>query len=126
MIEQTVSEQTVSEHAAYAPNAVVHFDISGPDTQGLYRFYRNVLGWRVQPQEPGDARVHTPGGPSGAITAGAQPRVTLGVTVADLEQALCRAAQSGGTVVVPPTDNGWVIKARISDPAGNLLTLIQA
>jgi hypothetical protein len=27
---------------------------------------------------------------------------------------------------MPPTDNGWVVKAQIRDPAGNLLTLIQA
>ena len=25
----------------------------------------------------------------------------------------------------PPTDNGWVVKGQVKDPAGNLLTLIQ-
>jgi hypothetical protein len=31
----------------------------------------------------------------------------------------------GGDVVMPVTDNGWVRKAQVRDPAGNILTLIQ-
>jgi predicted enzyme related to lactoylglutathione lyase len=31
----------------------------------------------------------------------------------------------GGTVLMPPTDNGWVVKALVADPAGNALSLIQ-
>jgi hypothetical protein len=27
-------------------------------------------------------------------------------------------------VVMPATDNGWVVKAQVADPAGNLVTLI--
>jgi hypothetical protein len=27
---------------------------------------------------------------------------------------------------MPPTDNGWVTKAQVTDPAGNIVTLIQA
>jgi len=27
---------------------------------------------------------------------------------------------------MPPTDNGWVAKAQLQDPAGNLVNLIQA
>ena len=26
---------------------------------------------------------------------------------------------------MPPTDNGWVVKAQVRDPAGNTLTLIE-
>jgi predicted enzyme related to lactoylglutathione lyase len=35
------------------------------------------------------------------------------------------AAAEGGKVLLPKTDNGWVKKAQIADPAGNALTLIQ-
>ena len=35
------------------------------------------------------------------------------------------AERLGGEVVMPPTDNGWVVKAQVRDPAGNVLTLIQ-
>jgi uncharacterized protein len=45
--------------------------------------------------------------------------------VPDLDAAVDSAAKLGGTVVMPPTDNGWVVKAQVTDPAGNTLTLIQ-
>jgi predicted enzyme related to lactoylglutathione lyase len=45
--------------------------------------------------------------------------------VDDLSAAVERATALGGTVVMPPTDNGWVVKAQVTDPAGNPVTLIQ-
>jgi predicted enzyme related to lactoylglutathione lyase len=47
------------------------------------------------------------------------------VAVADLDAAIERAVALGGTVTMPPTDNGWVVKAQVADPAGNPVTLIQ-
>ena len=52
--------------------------------------------------------------------------VVLGIAVADLDAAIKQAEQLGATVVMPPTDNGWVSKAQLQDPAGNLVNLIQA
>ena len=52
------------------------------------------------------------------------PAVTIGVAVVDLDQAIAAATARGGSVEMPPTDNGWVVKAQVRDPAGNLLTLI--
>lgn len=46
-------------------------------------------------------------------------------TVANLDSAISEAEELGGSVVMPPTDNGWVTKAQVADPAGNVLTLIQ-
>jgi predicted enzyme related to lactoylglutathione lyase len=108
------------------PNAIVHFDICGPREQDLHHFYSGLLGWNVQPQGPGYALVDTPGGLRGAITDADQAAVTLGVAVPDLATALRHAQDLGGSVFMPPTDNGWVVKAQIKDPAGNLLTLIQS
>jgi predicted enzyme related to lactoylglutathione lyase len=31
----------------------------------------------------------------------------------------------GGAITMPATDNGWVRKGQVRDPAGNILTLIQ-
>lgn len=45
--------------------------------------------------------------------------------VPDLDAALARIGSVGGGVVMPATDNGWVRKAQVRDPAGNVLTLIQ-
>jgi predicted enzyme related to lactoylglutathione lyase len=107
-------------------NAVVHFDISGPDETRLHQFYTGLLDWKVDPQGPGYALVETPGGLRGSLVESeTPPAVTLGVGVSDLAATVDHATRLGGTVVMPPTDNGWVVKAQVQDPAGNLLTLIQ-
>jgi predicted enzyme related to lactoylglutathione lyase len=116
----------MSDKAVHQANAVVHFDISGADDSALRRFYGDLLNWHVEPKGPGYAVVHTPGGLAGSIVGDPQPAVTLGIAVENLEQAVGRATELGGTVLMPPTDNGWVTKAQIKDPAGNVLTLIQA
>ena len=106
-------------------NAIVHFDISGPEEDGLRLFYGELLGWKVDPQGPGYALVDTPGGLRGSLIEAESAQVTIGVGVPDLEKALRESERLGGTVVMPATDNGWVVKGQVRDPGGNLLTLIQ-
>jgi predicted enzyme related to lactoylglutathione lyase len=108
------------------PQPVVHFDITGPDEGPLHRFYADLLGWDVRPQGPGYALVDTGAdSPRGAIVEGDVAGVALGIAVDDLDAAVVAAAALGGAVVMPPTDNGWVTKAQVRDPAGNVVTLVQ-
>ena len=105
---------------------ILHVDIAGAPEPEQQRFYAELFGWDVTPQGPGYALVKTPdGGPDGALVDADEPSVTIGVGVDDLDAALERAVALGGKVAMPPTDNGWVVKAQVSDPAGNLLTLLQ-
>jgi predicted enzyme related to lactoylglutathione lyase len=107
-------------------NAIVHFDISGPHEAALHRFYAGLLGWKVDPQGPGYALVETPGGLRGSLVETEDiATVTLGIGVPDLDAAVDHASRLGAKVLMPPTDNGWVVKAQVQDPAGNTLTLIQ-
>jgi predicted enzyme related to lactoylglutathione lyase len=104
---------------------IVHFDVSGPDEAALHRFYTDALQWEVQPQGPGYALVKTPdGGPDGALVEREDASLTLGVAVDDLEATIARVEASGGEILMPPTDNGWVTKAIVADPAGNRISLI--
>ena len=105
---------------------IVHFDVSGPDEAALHRFYAGVLEWKVERQSPGYALVRTPGaGPDGALVETEDAAsLTLGVVVDDLEAAVARVADHGGEVLMPPTDNGWVYKAIVVDPAGHRISLI--
>jgi uncharacterized protein len=114
----------MSQPPSPAPNAIVHFDISGPREQDLHDFYRGLFGGGVKPQGPGCALVGTPGGLRGAIADADQASVTLSVAVPDVATALRHAEDLGGSVIMPPTDNGWVVKGLLKDPAGNLLTLL--
>lgn len=107
-------------------NGIGHFDIAGPDFGALQSFYSGVLGWQVTPRGPGYGMVATPeGGPDGALVEAETASLTLGVVVPDLETALAAAETKGGAIAMPAVDNGWVKKAQVRDPAGNLLTLIQ-
>jgi len=116
-----------AQQKPHAINGFGHFDIAGPELEPLQRFYTALFGWDVTPRGPGYAMVATPpGGPDGALVETPAASLVFGVVVADLPAALELAEQQGGQVVLPATDNGWVKKARIADPAGNVLTLIQA
>jgi predicted enzyme related to lactoylglutathione lyase len=114
------------QRKAHAANGFGHFDIAGPELAPLSNFYTRLFGWDIVPQGPGYAMVATPeGGPNGAIVETPEASLTFGVIVPNLDESLRLAAAQGGAVVLPMTDNGWVKKAQISDPAGNRLTLIQ-
>jgi predicted enzyme related to lactoylglutathione lyase len=108
------------------PDPIVHFDIYGPQESAQHRFYADLFGWTVDPKGPGYALVSTPaGGPDGALVEADAAAVTIGIAVDDLDAAVARAVDAGGAVTMPPTDNGWIVKAQVTDPAGNALTLIQ-
>lgn len=112
--------------APHRPHGIGHFDICGPDLGRLAPFYAALFGWQVVPRGPGYAQLATPeGSPDGALVEEPEPRLTLGVVVPDLGAALQTATAQGGAVAMPATDNGWVRKAQVRDPAGNLLTLIE-
>jgi predicted enzyme related to lactoylglutathione lyase len=112
--------------AALVSNGIGHFDVAGPDISRLASFYAAVFGWSVQPKGPGYALLQTPSGSAnGALVEQAEAAITLGVVVPDLQAALERGVLQGGQIVMPVTDNGWVRKAQLRDPAANLLTLIE-
>jgi predicted enzyme related to lactoylglutathione lyase len=107
-------------------NAVAHLDIAGPDHARLSHFYQSVFDWHISPRGPGYALVETPGpGPNAAITEAETASVVLGIAVRDLTLTVAHAIRSGGREVMAPVDNGWVTKAQVLDPAGNLISLIQ-
>ena len=105
---------------------IVHFDISGPNLTPMTNFYTELFGWNVGDQNGGYAQVETGGDLRGGLVEAEKSGVNFGIQVDDLEVALDRATKLGGTVVMPATDNGWVFKAQVQDPAGNVLSLIQA
>jgi predicted enzyme related to lactoylglutathione lyase len=111
----------------HVSNAVAHFDIKGPQFDRLSAFYSEVFGWSVALRGPGYASVTTPeGSVDGALVESEEAALTIGIVVPELARSLDVAVAQGGTIAMPMTDNGWVVKAQILDPSGNRLTLIQA
>jgi len=108
-------------------NGIAHFDVFGPEPEALHEFYAGVFGWEIDIKGPGYALVRTPdGAPDGAVVEAEHGGLTVGVVVPDLDAAVAAAQAAGGVVVMPPTDNGWVVKAQVADPAGNRVSLIAA
>lgn len=107
-------------------NGIGHFDIAGPDLVPLKSFYEGLFGWTITERGPGYALATTPEGtPNGALLEAETAALTIGIVVENLEQSLKTAVARGGEIAMPLTDNGWVKKAQVRDPAGNLLTLIE-
>jgi predicted enzyme related to lactoylglutathione lyase len=112
---------------SHIANGVGHFDVSGPDAAQLGSFYAGVFDWAVQTKGPGYSLIETPAGsPNGAIVEAEEASLTIGVVVPDIDHSIAAAFEHGGQVAMPATDNGWVKKAVLIDPAGNKFTIIQA
>ena len=109
---------------------VVHWEIYAKDQEKIRDFYREMFNWKIAdgPIAAVDAGI---GGPPpevfmGHILPGDTPRVVIEIQVLDLKASMAKAEQLGGSIVSQPVDvpNGPTI-ARIADPEGNHITLVQ-
>ena len=113
-------------------NAVVHFEIGGPDDAPLIAFYGGVFGWKLQPFEGGGyTLIDTNGG--GGINGGigksqtGEPWSAFYVAAEDLQAVLDKAESLGGKTAMPVTDfGGAVVIAMFSDPDGLLVGIVKA
>lgn len=106
---------------------IVHFEFAGPNGEALHKFDGDLLGWAVNSMGPGYALIETTdGSPNGALRESETAEIAIGVQVDDLAATVERSVKLGGSIVMPPNHNGYVNKAQIADPAGNVLTLIAA
>jgi predicted enzyme related to lactoylglutathione lyase len=104
---------------------IAHFEIQGPEDGRIAAFYNLLLGWPTAPRGPGYTLIDGEAtGIGGAIADAPEERIVLGVSVSDLDATVARVTELGGEVLMPPTNNGWVTKAIVKDPAGNHLSLI--
>jgi predicted enzyme related to lactoylglutathione lyase len=120
------------------PQPVVHFEIIGQDPDALRRYFGALFGWDYDTPSPVAGEVSDPdqygfvdlittadgAGIRGGIGGGLQrtPQVLFYVAVPDVEAALQRAEELGGTRTMGPatSPNGLVV-GRFTDPEGNLV-----
>jgi predicted enzyme related to lactoylglutathione lyase len=113
-------------------NAVVHFEIGGPDDAPLIAFYGELFGWNLQPFEGGGYTViDTCGG--GGINGGigksqtGEPWSTFYVAADDLQAVLDKAESLGAKTAMPVTDFGGAVTiAMFTDPDGLLIGLVKS
>jgi predicted enzyme related to lactoylglutathione lyase len=124
------------------PNPVVHFEIIGPDPVRLRGFFGELFGWSYE-HTPVAAAVSEPdnygfidlltardgSGIRGGVGGGSayDSHALFYVGVPDVERALVRAEQLGGSRVMDPqTSPTGLVVGQFTDPAGNLLGLASA
>jgi hypothetical protein len=114
----------------------VHFEIIGRDPARLRTYYGDLFGWDAPAgdaateavSEPGNYGFvdgsTTPGGIDGGIGGGAgyERRVLFYVGVPDVEAALRKAEDLGGTRRMGPEGTpGTIVVGQFTDPEGNLI-----
>ena len=115
-------------------NKVVHFELQGPDPDGVAKFYGQLLGWRTEsiPGEQPYIVVDTQAGKGinggfGRTREGQRPAATVYVGVDDIKATLKQAESLGAKTVVPFTEIPNVVTfALFSDPQGAVVGLVQA
>lgn len=108
---------------------VVHWHITAVDVEAQTAFYRELFSWKIGdgPFPMADPGIGGPEpGPAGHFEPGDAPGISLYVQVRDLAETLARVPSLGGKVIAPPFQfPEQPTMARIEDPEGNALTLVQ-
>jgi predicted enzyme related to lactoylglutathione lyase len=129
------------------PGSLNFNDLHTNDVEGARAFYGAVFGWDLldggmwalpaygdflEERTPGHrARIAEAGAPprfeevvaSRVPQAGDEPpRWGITLAVADADEIASRAAELGGTVLLPPVDAPWVRTTVIADPQGAVFT----
>jgi predicted enzyme related to lactoylglutathione lyase len=117
---------------------VVHFEIIGTDPAKLRSYYAELFGWEFDTGNAATEAVSQPGnygfvngrttgegsGINGGVGGGEgyERRVLFYVSVPDVEAALQKAEQLGGTRVLGPDGSpGTLVVGQFTDPEGNLI-----
>jgi len=117
---------------------VVHFEIIGKDPEALRGYFGELFGWEYDTPSPVAAEVSDPDqygfvdliagedgtGIRGGVGGGPErtPRAMFYVAVPDVEAALQRAEELGGTRTMgPATSPSGLVVGHFTDPEGNLV-----
>ncbi len=112
-------------------NPVMWFEIIGPDSSALHKFYRDALGWKLTApvKEMGNYSMvegHEPG-IGGGIGGGEASRVSVYFETAEPQRLLDRAPSAGATLIMPVTTiTPTTTIAMFTDPAGNTVGIMKA
>ncbi len=106
--------------------ALCYLQIPAADLAASSAFYEHVFGWAIEGSSPS---FESPG-LLGQFVADRAPAADAGVlawiSVDGLDDALTAVAAAGGSVVDAPSEDGDErLLATVSDPAGNVLGLVE-
>jgi uncharacterized protein len=112
---------------------VVHFEVIGKDGAALQSFYSDLFGWKIDANNPMNygivQREEGAAGIGGGIAAGPEGypgHVTFYIGVPDVEAALAKAEDLGGSRVMGPEKVMEDIEIGLfNDPEGHLIGVVK-
>ena len=109
---------------------VVHFEIIGKDGPALWRYYSELFGWEIDGDNPMNYGMVAAEDAGIAGGIGGYPdfesRVTFYVEVPDVEAALAKAENLGGTRVMGPDEVGGLVElGQFADPEGHVIGVVR-
>ncbi len=117
---------------------VVHFEVIGKDGDKLQKYYSELFGWEIDSNNEmnygmvsRDSNLTADGTPGiGGGVAGGPPgyggHVTFYVAVPDVEEALAKAENLGGTRIMGPEKiMDQVELGQFSDPEGHVIGVVK-
>lgn len=115
---------------------VVHFEVIGKDGARLQSYYSELFGWQIDSENPmgygivqRDGNTNSDGaGIGGGVAGGPEGyggHVTFYVEVPDVQAALAKAEELGGSRIMGPDDvmPGLVI-GQFADPEGHMVGVV--
>jgi hypothetical protein len=115
------------------PAKIVHWEIIGPDGDAVKQFYASLFGWDFQTMDEFPDYHMVSGeecGLGGAVGKGSEEMpqyVTIYLEVEDITAQLEKIEAAGGKTVMPRTViPDTVTLGMFSDPAGNVVGLVEA
>lgn len=125
-VYQPAGHQKRPELNASGPGELSYVTYQVPDSAGFRDFYGRVLGWTFQPGHVDDGWQVTPVHPMAGVAGGSPRPVTVPMwTVTDIDAAVARVRQAGGTVPAEPAQQPYGISAECTDDQGGRFYLGQ-
>jgi predicted enzyme related to lactoylglutathione lyase len=101
------------------PGELSYVTYQVPDSAGFREFYGRLLGWTFEPGHVPDGWQVTPAHPMSGIAGGNDHPVTVPMwRVADIDEAVARVRQAGGTVLQEPARQPYGVTAECVDDQG--------
>jgi predicted enzyme related to lactoylglutathione lyase len=114
---QMIGAQIVNEPGTFTWN-----DLGTNDLAKAGEFYQSLFGWGVDPTSGDTATIWTLDGQQvcGAHKAaeGEFPAWSAMFLVEDTDKSAAQVTELGGSILVPPNDQGWGRGAVVADPHG--------
>lgn len=114
--------------------SILSIDLTVPDAEGVRDFYKGLVGWEESPVDMGDYQdfMMLNGGQPVAgichargVNQNLPPQWMIYIVVDNLQTAMAKCQELGGSVVIPPRPETGHVMAVLKDPAGAVFTLFQ-